>query len=187
LYRLARLLDAFLNGYAQLASRDTVDAHDVDTVRLWLNEIRPKAIYDREAEYVDHDGDLVPILPKSRSPFRKFLEDAAILRAPILRNFFSIVPPMDNVDLRNEDTLWVHHNRVDKLSASVISLAGLAMLIGPLWILASVKDMNERLGIISQNIPTLNVRSGVPSGRPYFLSGAGVYEPRRIHPLRAFG
>lgn len=142
-------LDSFLNGYSQLASRGVVDPHDIDTVRLWLNEVRPKAIHGREAEYIEHDGDLVPILPKLRSPFRKFLEDMAILRAPGLRNFFSTVPPMDDIDLQNEGTLWIHHDRVDKLSALIISLAGLTMLIGPLWLLKFVTDPTKRLGIIS--------------------------------------
>jgi len=170
-------LDAFLNGYAQLASRGTVDKHDVEAVRTWLNEVRPRAIDLREADYIDRDGDLVPIIPKSRSPFRKFLENIAILRAPMLRDIFSTVPPEDGIDISKEETRWVHHSRVDTLSAMVISFFGLAMLIGPLWILNRVSSTDIKLAVISVFIFVffVLVNIGTPARVYEALGAAAAY------------
>jgi hypothetical protein len=51
--------------------------------------------------------------------------------------------------LCSEGITWPNDKRVEKLSSGFISLAGLAMLIGPLWILAYVHHTAIRLGVIS--------------------------------------
>ncbi|KFZ04303.1 hypothetical protein V502_10252 [Pseudogymnoascus sp. VKM F-4520 (FW-2644)] len=64
--------NAFVNEYAQLASRPSVRKDDVKAVRKWLANHK-YAIDDLEAAYIneEHDDDLITVHPKPRSWFRK--------------------------------------------------------------------------------------------------------------------
>jgi hypothetical protein len=95
-----------------------------------------------------------------------------------LRDFFSRDPPEDGVvTLQNEDTIWPNDERVEKLSAGVISLVGLAMLIGPLWILAYVHHIAIRLGVISGFVVIFFVVVAVATTAQVFetLAAAAAY------------
>ncbi|KAF8854272.1 hypothetical protein BDZ45DRAFT_656876 [Acephala macrosclerotiorum] len=82
----------FINGYSQLMSRPGTRPEDVNNVRNWLGmdqkdpEMQP--INEKEAAFINRRHDLIPVLPKKLSWFRKVLERSLILRIPLLRTCF---------------------------------------------------------------------------------------------------
>ena len=166
-------VDSFLNGYSQLVSRGSCKPDDVASVRRWLRIIRPTAIDIRESEYIDHDDDLVSIHPKTRSPGRNFLENVAFggrwnpWGIPWLKDWFSREAPKDIVSLKNEDTVWPNDQRMEKVSSVLISVVGLAMLIGPIWALAYIQRMEYRLAVISGFIVVFFVVLAITRSRLY--------------------
>lgn len=144
-----------MNSYAAVVSRGTCKPNDVNKVRNWLRNVRPTAIDSKECEYIDHDDDLIPVHPKFKSPGRDFLERVAFggrfykRGIPWLRRWFSKKAPKNVVSLDNENTFWPNDQRMETVSSIVISVAGLAMLIGPIWALAYIKPITQRLAVIS--------------------------------------
>jgi hypothetical protein len=86
---------------------------------------------------------------------------------PWLRDWFSREAPKDIVSLRNEETVWPNDQRMEKVSSVAISVAGLAMLIGPVWILAYLKPITYRLAVISSFIVIFFVVLAVTRSRLY--------------------
>jgi hypothetical protein len=155
-------------------SRESCKANDIASVRRWLRIIRPAAIDVRESEYIDHDDDLISIHPKAKSPGRNFLEQVAFgggrfnrRGIPWLREWFSRKAPKNIVSLRNEDTVWPDDQRMERVSSVFISLVGLAMLIGPIWILAYLRPILYRLAVISSFIVVFFVVLAVTRSRLY--------------------
>jgi hypothetical protein len=126
---------------------------DISNVRNWLGTDDPDPekhpINEIEAAYITHTKDLVTILPKEISWFRKVLERSLLLRIPGLRLLFErkgddiedyddIRPIRDNQQGFIRATRWQNDKRVDRLSECVIAVVGLAMLIAPLWVLDKI-------------------------------------------------
>ena len=163
-----------MNGYSQLVSGGSCKPDDIARVRRWLRIIRPTAIDERESEYIDHDDDLISVHPKSRSPGRNFLEKVAFggfrwfpWGVPFLRNWFSREAPKNVMSLKNEDTVWPNDQRMEKVSSVMISIIGLAMLIGPIWALAYIRPMEYRLAVISGFIVVFFVVLAITRSRLY--------------------
>jgi hypothetical protein len=156
-------VDKFLNGYSQLVSHGTPSPKDVSNVRRWLAVIRPSAIDERESEYINHDNDLVSVQPSYRSLGSTLLEKISFggpwnpRGIPWLRDRFSKEAPRDIVSLQ----------KMEKVSTVVISVAALAMLIGPIWILAFLKPMTHRLAVISSFIVVFFVVLAITMSRLY--------------------
>lgn len=154
-------------------SRGPCKPDDIASVRRWLRIIRPTAIDTKESEYIDHDDDLISIHPKTKSPGRNFLEKFAFgsrwnpRGIPWLRSWFSREAPKDVVSLKNEGTVWPNDQRMEKVSSFVISVVGLAMLIGPIWALAYLESRTVRLGVISGFIVLFFVVLAVTRSRLY--------------------
>jgi hypothetical protein len=167
------LLDSFLNSYSQLVSRGACRASDITSVRDWLKSTRPTAIDVRESQYIDHDDDLVSIHPKTKSPGRIFIEKFAFgspwnpRGIPWLKALFSREAPKDFVSLRNEGTVWPNDQRMETVSSILISVVGIAMLIGPIWALAYIRSVVWRLGVISAFIVIFFVVLAVTRSRLY--------------------
>jgi hypothetical protein len=166
-------VDKFLNGYSQLVSHGTPSPKDVSNVRRWLAVIRPSAIDERESEYINHDNDLVSVQPSYRSLGSTLLEKISFggpwnpRGIPWLRDRFSKEAPRDIVSLQNEETLYSNYRKMEKVSTVVISVAALAMLIGPIWILAFLKPMTHRLAVISSFIVVFFVVLAITMSRLY--------------------
>lgn len=161
-----RQKDEFINEYSQLMSRPSTRPGDVDNVRNWLGmdqkdpEMQP--INEKEAAFINRKHDLIPVLPKKLSWFRKVLERSLILRTPLIRRCFErrgkdIEDYKDIRGMRHgkpgalKPTRWQNDKRVDYCSSSVIAVIGLGMLIAPLWILEQINHdrPSARLGAIT--------------------------------------
>lgn len=124
-------------------------------MRRWLRYIRPTAIDIRESEYIDHDDDLISIFPEKRSPTYGFVQYVAFggrwnpWGIPWLKDWLLRGVPKDIISLKNEETIWTNGQRMEKVDSALISIVGLAMLIGPIWGLAYIQRMEYRLAVIS--------------------------------------
>ena len=150
------VIDSFLNGYSQLASHRSCEPDDIAKVRCWLRIIRPSAVDERESEYIDHDDDLIPVLPQHRSTGSALTEKAIFggfrwfpWGIPLLKSWFSRGAPNSVVSLRNESTVWPNKERFEKVFSIVAAIIGLFMIIGPLWVLAYIRPMEYRLAVLS--------------------------------------
>ncbi|KAI9853666.1 MAG: hypothetical protein M1813_002026 [Trichoglossum hirsutum] len=143
--KLADFLDRFVNEYSKLARRPSVHDDDVNEVRKYLENRKP--IDDIEAAYVREKDDLIPIRPKERSWFRQVIEPI-ILRTPALRKLFDRTP-MNHEIIYDGVTTWQNDGRMEGLCTILVAVAGLSLLIGPLWVLATVDGTKRRLGIMT--------------------------------------
>lgn len=139
---------------------------DIHNVQNWLGidtgDPEKHPINEMEAEYITHTKDLIAVLPKDISWFRKVLERSLLLRIPGVRSLFERKPEdIEDYDAIRaiEDgqhgvirkTRWQYDKRVDRFSEGVIAIVGLGMLIAPLWVLEKIDHglPNVKLGAIT--------------------------------------
>lgn len=145
-------------------------------MRAWFDHLHPRAIEDRETRFLEYKDDLIPVLPKTKSRFRTFLESTLLLRIPVVKNIFDREP--DDVSIIGDgQTRWHNDKRVERFSSIVVALVGLAMLTGPLWILQYVNGSGVRLGIITGFIAVFFILVSVATTARIFdaLAAAAAY------------
>ena len=158
------LIDAFVNEYSRLLSRPPVDKDDVKAVQTWFNnhavpwELADEELVDEcnfafaidspEAAFIQKEDDLIPVSPKNRLWLSNVLERTALLRTRFFGRFLQR-KPQDIETIGDGLTVWHNEKRVEKVSSTVIFIVGLAMLVGPLWILENLSDLPKKLGAIT--------------------------------------
>ena len=83
------------------------------------------------------------VQPKSKSPFRSFLERSNYFRTTFFRR-----TPSDPLVIEPEN-YWTDDQRMEKFAGALISAAGLIMLVAPLWVLNFIEGSVVRLGVIT--------------------------------------
>jgi hypothetical protein len=141
-----------VNEYAQLARQPKARSDDIRNVEAWLLNNHIGAIDAPERKYVTNHEDLIAVQPKVRSWFRDVLEMTYFLKfmnhIPGLRYCFTRKP--EDFDIISDGKgYWQHDRRVESFSTFTISIAGMGMLVGPLWWLNFVAQQEKRLGIIT--------------------------------------
>ena len=159
-----------------LKSRSKATPFQVGNVRQWLQNANDP-ILDEEVAYLTEEDDLVPVASKPKAPLRQLIDRFAILnflRLPpcirerkVRQQFKPTVTYIQanwirkrNERLYNADedfemqtTVYNKDRFFDKIMTVFTTVVGLAMLIGPLWILQhlSTKPSNSevRLGVIT--------------------------------------
>jgi hypothetical protein len=139
--------DELVLQHSELRSRPSVPGKDLESVKNWLYN-KENAIEKAEAAYVQYVSDLAPLVPKPKSPLRRFLEQSQTFR---LLRFWRIEPlPLPNdVTGEDEQTHYASDKRIDVFITFIILLVGITMLIAPLWILEYVRRNVDRLGVIT--------------------------------------
>ncbi|MCJ1249376.1 hypothetical protein MMC30_006599 [Trapelia coarctata] len=133
----------YLQSYTQIGTRSGVAARDIRSVEAWVTD-HPSGILDSELQYVQSGDDLVYVLPKEKSPLRRIYNKAESLGLHWFRR-----EPTDAIGYDPETTLLQEEERAEAVLSRVILLIGLLMLIGPLWILESVKTTIHSLAVIT--------------------------------------
>jgi hypothetical protein len=151
---------------------------DLKCVQSWIEE-NEHAIHAKESAYIYGNEDLIGVKPKVRSWFRNVLESSFLLQTPCLRRHFK-KDPSNKAELAKDTcdgTVWPDDDKVEGFSTLIISLVGLGMLVGPLWILAYVDHVAQRLGIITSFIAVFFVLVGVATKCGIFnaLAAAAAY------------
>lgn len=130
----------------KLRSRDVTTGKNRQSLKNWIANSNYKVIDLEEQDYIGK-GDLFPLVPKDRSPLRRLFEKSSLFR---LSRFWRKSPEID--PLPEHVIRGIHFysdKRIDLFVNLTITLAGLVMLIVPIWILAYTHPKTAKLAIIT--------------------------------------
>lgn len=101
---------------------------------------------DPEESLFIHKNDLIPIIHTSKSVIRDFFEAHVFFRVHgLLRQ-----KPPEDVELGEmEARKYISNAYVEVVTAVCILIAGMLLLIVPLWILPVLETQNSKLGLIT--------------------------------------
>ncbi|KAL2012825.1 hypothetical protein VTN00DRAFT_350 [Thermoascus crustaceus] len=134
----------FVLQHIQLKTRASATAKDIRSLRNWLHN-NDGAIMAEERRYIDKEEDLFSLVPKDRSPLRRFFERSSFR----LLSFWERKPP-SNLPIHDQDHIYYSSDkRIDQFVTFTIISAGLCMLIAPISILAFVHKVAAKLAIIT--------------------------------------
>ena len=159
-----------------LKSRPRATPHQVKNVRQWLKNANG-AIMDEEIAYLNEEDDLVPVASTPKAPLRQFINKLST------HNFRRLAPCIMDRKVRQQCKSTVTDSQAncnrkknkrlynpeedfeaqttiynkEQLFAKIVTIftivVGLAMLIGPLWILQHLStepsNLEIRLGVIT--------------------------------------
>lgn len=152
--------------HSELRKRPPVLKKDRSSLENWFSNHKT-AIAEEETEYIKHSEDLFAIAPKVKSPLRRFMEHSKHFR--LFRLWLMASPNED------ENIHYTSDQRIDLFVNMVIALAGLTMLIVPLWVLAFVTWIVHRLAIITSFVVVfLCFVSFTTVARPFETLGAAA-------------
>lgn len=125
----------FLLDHSRLKSCPNASEFQIKNVRNWF-EASNDAIVDKEREFIDVDGDLIPIVPKLKTPLHRFFDRFEILkRISCLKDRKRNEKLYDSEDFERQTTIYNKDSRIDKFVTCATIAIGLAMLLVPLWLL----------------------------------------------------
>jgi hypothetical protein len=147
-----------------LRARPPVPKEDVRNSYAWHYN-NHGAILDEEKAYITHEDDLMAIHPREKGSLRRFI---GLLALPRRHRFFRRKPD-GTENFHDPETHYLARlDRIDKLVSGIIIVAGLLMLVVPLWILQFLGDDVVRLGVITTFIILFLVVVATISGaKPY--------------------
>ena len=169
-----RCVERFLLDHSTLKTRSEATESQVRNVKTWLKNSNG-AIVDTETGFIEKTGDLIPVVSKNKTPMRRFFDRFdATKKIPCFTNrkvslntanfskclrfranCYKLNRLLDKEkgfeDFESQTTIYNKESRIDKFVTCATIVVGLAMLIGPLWLLQSIsgKGQNARLVIIS--------------------------------------
>ena len=137
--KLRKYNELFLQ-HSQLRHLPPVHPRNTTSITNWLYNYG-NAIDEQETQYLEKTSDLIPMVPKYKSPLRRCLERWKGFR---LLDLWRQQP--DNPD---KHVIYTSDKRIDLFVGLVTTIIGLAMLVVPLWVLAFVPGMVYRLTTIT--------------------------------------
>ena len=156
--------DSFINSHTPLRARPRVPKEDVRNSYAWHYN-NHGAILDEEKAYITHEDDLMLICPREKGSLRQFIGRLALAR----RHRFFRLEPDGTESFHDPETHYLARlDRIDKLVSGIIIVAGLLMLVIPLWVLQFLSDDVVRLGVITAfMILFLVVIATISGAKPY--------------------
>lgn len=169
--RRLRDYNVYLDSYSRIGTRSHVAARDIQSVQSWTKAF-PKAIHDEELGYLKRSDDLIYVNPKSDSALRRLFTGVASRGLPWFRRH-----PSDTQGYDQKTTFLHDEERAEVFFTRLTIVAGLLMLIGPIWILEFVAGPLQRLGVITAFILLfLFLVSFATTARPFeSLAAAAAY------------
>ena len=159
-----------------LKSRSKATPFQVGNVRQWLQNANDP-ILDAEVAYLQEEDDLVPVASTPKAPLRQLIDRFSVLNflrlPPCIRErkvSQQFKPPVTdtianyfrkrnerlynaNEDFEMQTTVYNKDRLFEKIMTVFTIIVGLAMLIGPLWILQHLStepsNLKVRLGVIT--------------------------------------
>ena len=65
-----------------MKDRTEATEFQISNVKKWIEGANKKVIEKEEQEFLHKDWDLIPVVPKARTPLRRFIDKFDILRLP---------------------------------------------------------------------------------------------------------
>lgn len=137
-------LDELILQHSQIRTRPPVPNKDICSLENWFYN-NGNAILAEETDYIKHHSDLFSLVPTPKSPLRSLLERSSHFR--LLRLWQR--KDIDRPGSQDENVHYISDEKIDSFIATFIMTLGLIMLIAPLWILAFLEGLVQRLGVIS--------------------------------------
>lgn len=136
--------DEFLIQQTALKKYPKTPNRDRKNLRNWHGNHDLAAIDKDEQKYLDHD-DLVSVAYMEKTPLRKAIDSSLRLRTlPIWKNKEVEAPDYDA-----QEVSYYSDKRMDAFASAMITAIGVTMLITPIWILQSMKDLKSKLAVIT--------------------------------------
>ena len=149
---------------AQLKAYPQAYRPDVKSLRAWHANHGSVAIVPEEQSYLTHDSDLFCVVPKQKTPLRRFLDRSMAFRTlPIWRKKEPGLPSYD------KDLIFsISDKRIDRFITCLILGVRTAMLIVPIWILEVITQPIRKLVVITVFIVVfLAMLSSVTVAKPF--------------------
>ncbi|KAL2040567.1 hypothetical protein N7G274_006546 [Stereocaulon virgatum] len=143
----------FYLDHSQMKARPDATDFQISNVKRWIEGANIKVIQQEEQQFLEKAGDLVPIVPKDRTPLRRFIDRFKLLRLlSCFRERKKSEREYDPEDFERRTTVYDNDPAVDKFVTCATIFLGLGMLIGPLWWLQQLANYNNlkfRLAVIT--------------------------------------
>ncbi|CAF9936463.1 hypothetical protein IMSHALPRED_010771 [Imshaugia aleurites] len=144
----------FLLDHAQIKAQPEATEFQVSNVKRWFANANEKVIQNEEKQFIDKDGDLIPIVSKIKTPLRRFFDkfERPRLWAPFRDIEINERLHGESHDFGLTTTVYSKESVVDKSVTCVTMVLGVAMLVGPLWWLqhlSSQGNLEVRLAVIT--------------------------------------
>ncbi|CAF9916587.1 MAG: hypothetical protein HETSPECPRED_002956 [Heterodermia speciosa] len=128
----------FILDHSALKARPDANNFQIENIKTWLkNNNNP--VTKAEIKFINKEGDLMPMVPKIKSPLRRFIDRYQIFRRIScfrVRKLNSTHYGHDDEENYTSDTtVYSDDSLMDKFVTCITIALGLAMLIGPLWLL----------------------------------------------------
>lgn len=120
--------------------------HDIESVRNWHYNHK-SAINENEQSYLINRHDLFALLPRIKSPLRRLLERSEVFR--LWRPWRKLTSDSTLPVYDKKEFTHISDRRVDKCVDIVVVAIGIAMLVGPIWILNGLNGQKEKLATIT--------------------------------------
>lgn len=137
-------LDELILQHSQSRARPPVLKKDICSLENWFYN-NGNVILAEETGYIKHHSDLFSLVPTPKSPLRSLLERSSHFR--LLRLWQR--KDIDHSASQDENVHYISDEKIDSFIATFTMSLGLIMLIAPLWILAFLEGLVQRLGVIS--------------------------------------
>lgn len=136
---------------AQIKQQPKSSLDDIQSLRTWHSNHSNCAISEEEQSYLHYPKDLFSLVPKEKSPLRRFLERSRNFRS--YRLWRSKNAP--ELPLHDEHVIYVSDKKIERFVTAVIVMLGMIMLIAPMWILQALDGRTlPKLGTITAFIVT---------------------------------
>jgi len=131
---------------AELKKHPKPSLDNIESLRTWHSNRSNRAISEEEQSYLHHPRDLFSLVPKDKSPLRRLLERSSNFR------FYQVwrhsKPP--ELPFHDENVIYISDKKVERFVTAVIVVAGMIMLIAPMWILQALDGRTiPKLGTIT--------------------------------------
>ncbi|KAL9076301.1 MAG: hypothetical protein Q9161_001017 [Pseudevernia consocians] len=142
------------NDCLKIKARPEATEFQIANVKRWLENANEKVIQREEKQFIHKDGDLIPVVPKIKTPLRRFIDRFETPRLWRLFRETNINQRLhrNSGDFGLETTVYNKESVIDKAVTFVTMVIGVAMLVGPLWWLQHLSTHNNleaRLAVIT--------------------------------------
>lgn len=166
-----RNYDTLLCHYLQLKSRPSAPKTNVRNIKTWLDN-NNGPIQEKEVEFIIKE-DLITVAKNRKSPARMFFERRILVPTNGLFGLLTRKGEKEGSPSDRHTILRGNDEHVDVFGAITIFTAAAVMLIAPLWILAGVDELHQKLAAITIFLAVfLFVLSWGTSARPFEMLAA---------------
>lgn len=159
-------LESYVINQSQLKARSDATEFQIRNVKNWLHNNNNPIDWE-EANFIQQEGDLIPVVPRVKTPLRRFVDKfPSIRKISCFRDRKVRSPQIDGKaqakvcqrntiidDFESQTTIYNKESRIDKFATCAAIVLGLGMLIAPLWLLqhlsAEKPNLNRRLLVIT--------------------------------------